>query len=298
MADSKRTVGIIGTGKMGRPMAENLLKAGYPVVVNNRSQESIESLVAKGATRAETAADVAASAEIIITSLTNQQSVRDVYFGEHGLVTAARPGQVMIDTSTNDPSLGKEIAEKLVEKQASFLDAPVSGGPAGAEAGTLTIMIGGDAEAFEKARPVLDVIGKNLHLLGPVGAGTVIKLVNQLFVGVNMAAVAEGVAMGVKAGADPRQILEVIGTSFGGSAMLTRNVPLMLERKFSGGTPVDLLRKDLSICAGLTESQGLDAPMSARALAVFDAASARGFGGQDMSSIIQMWEADNEIEVK
>jgi 3-hydroxyisobutyrate dehydrogenase len=297
MSESK-TVGIVGTGKMGTPMARNLLAAGYTVHVHNRSPEPVAKLVEAGAIDAGSYQGVATAADIVITSLTNQQSVHDVYLGDEGLVANARSGQIFIDTSTNPPELVREVAAELQARGASFLDAPVSGGVAGAEAGTLTVMIGGDSDVLERARPVLEVIGGNLHLLGDVGAGTVVKLVNQLLVGINMAAVAEGLVFGVKAGADPRKMLEVLSTSFGGSRMLDRGVPLIVERNFGGGTPVDLIRKDLGIIRSVAESMGVPLATGEAASRVFDRAAEVGLGPNDMTAIVRPLETAVGIEVK
>jgi 3-hydroxyisobutyrate dehydrogenase-like beta-hydroxyacid dehydrogenase len=294
---SNSTVGVVGTGKMGSRMVQNLLKAGYTVVCHNRSQESVNALVEAGATNAGSCKGVAEASDVVITSLTNQQSVHDVYLGDEGLVAHAREGQVYVDTSTNPPELPRQIAEALDTRGAGFLDAPVSGGVAGAEAGTLTMMIGGDEETLERARPVLEVIGGNLHLLGPVGAGTVVKLVNQLLVGINMAAVAEGLVLGVKAGADPRKMLEVLSTSFGGSKMLDRGVPLIVDRNFDGGTPVDLIRKDMGIIHEVASSLGVPLATGEEASRVFDRAADAGYGGNDMTAIVRTLEDAAGVEV-
>lgn len=290
-------IGVVGTGKMGLPMTRNLLAAGYNVSVHNRSAGSVAEAVSAGAIDAGSCAGVTATADIVVTSLTNQQSVRDVYLGDAGLAAHARDGQIFIDTSTNDPQLVKDIAAALDAKGAGFLDSPVSGGVTGAVNGTLTVMVGGDASTFERALPVLEAIGQSVHLLGPVGAGTAVKLVNQLLVGVNMAAVAEGLVLGVKAGADPRKILDVISTSFGGSKMLDRGVPLIMDRNFAPATPVDLIRKDLGIIAALADE--LDVPLSVTttALAEFDKAADAGFGDNDMTAIVLPLEAKAGIEV-
>lgn len=231
MAD-KMTVGLIGTGKMGKPMTENLLKAGFVVVIHSRSRGPVDALVQVGASDRGSSRGVAEAADVIVSSLPDPEAVRDVYLSDDGLVANARSGQVYVDTSTIDPGLSRELAEKFAAKGASFLDAPVSGGVAGAEAGTLTVMIGGDADTLEKVRPVLEVFGQNLKLVGPSGSGTIVKLANQLLVGINMAAVAEAMVLGVKAGADPNKMLEVLSTSFGSSRMLDRGVPLIVERNF------------------------------------------------------------------
>lgn len=291
------TIGFIGTGKMGVPMIANLLPAGYPVIAFNRSQESLTQVEANGANKADSISQVARSAEIILSSLTNQQSVRDVYLGSNGLAASARADQIYIDTSTNDVELMREISEALESKGATFLDAPVSGGVPGAEAGSLTVMAGGDESAFNKVLPILKVIGGAVHHLGPVGAGTAVKLVNQLLVGINMAAVAEGLLFGASAGADPQKILDVISSSFGGSRMLDRGVPLILARNFSPATPVDLIRKDLGIVLDAAAASKLPLNIGQAALDLFDRTSADGFGGNDMTAIVLPLENDSGINV-
>jgi 3-hydroxyisobutyrate dehydrogenase len=298
MAKQQITVGVIGLGKMGKPMTRNLLKAGLPVVVHNRSAASTEEMVNQGAIDGKSPKGVAAQADVVLTSLPDPSAVRAVYLEGDGLVDNARENQLFIDTSTIDPGLSRELAEKLTAKGAAFLDSPVSGGVAGAEAGTLTVMAGGTAEAFEKAQPVLQVIGEKLHLVGPNGAGTVIKLANQLLVGINMAAVAEALVLGVKAGADPAKMLEVLSTSFGGSRMLDRGVPLIIDRNFGGGTPVDLLRKDLGLISELAEQLGVPLETGRQARAVFDRAHDADHGADDMTAIVLPLEQDAGVEVR
>jgi 3-hydroxyisobutyrate dehydrogenase len=298
MSDAAITVGVIGLGKMGKPIARNLLKAGFTVVVHNRSNGATQEIVAEGATDGGSPQGIAEAADIIITSLPDPSAVRKVYLETGGLVETARPGQVIADTSTIDPGLSREIAEKLAEKDALFLDAPVSGGVAGAEAGTLTIMIGGTQEAFDKAQPVLNAIGQKLHLVGPSGSGTVIKLANQLLVGINMSAVAEALVLGVKAGADPAKMLEVLSTSFGGSRMLDRGVPLIIERNFGGGTPVDLIRKDLGLISDLATELGVPLTLGTEARAVFDRAHEKDHGAEDMTAVVIPMEEVAQVEVK
>lgn len=291
------TIGFIGTGKMGLPMTRNLLAAGYPVNAFNRSPESLQLAADAGATAAGSIANVAAAADIVVTSLTNQQSVRDVYLGDNGLVANARPGQILIDTSTNDIPLVHEIAEAATARSAAFLDAPVSGGVPGAIAGTVTVMIGGDESVYNRSLPVLQVIGGNIHHLGPNGAGTAMKLVNQLLVCVNMAAVAEGLLFGAAAGASPEKVLEVISTSFGGSRMLDRGIPLIQARDFKPATPVDLIRKDLGIVMDAARDQNLPLDITASALALFDRTSADGYGPNDMTAIVIPLEEQSGVKI-
>ncbi len=298
MTEGTTRVGVIGLGKMGLPISRNLLKAGFPVTVHNRSRAAVETLVSEGATDGASAAGVASAAEVIITSLPDPPAVREVYLGEGGLVENAKSGQIYVDTSTVDPGLSRELAEKLAANGAAFLDAPVSGGVAGAVAGSLTIMVGGSQEAFDAATPVLQAIGQRLHLVGDSGAGTVVKLANQLLVGINMSGVAEAMVLGVRAGADPDKMLEVLSTSFGSSRMLDRGVPLIVERNFGGGTPVDLIRKDLGLIADLANELGVPLATGNQARAVFDRAHDATYGAEDMTAVIRPMEQDAGVEVK
>lgn len=294
---TKPTIGIIGTGKMGLPMATNLMRAGYSVIAFNRSDESLQALASLGATALTSIADVAAGADIILTSLTNQQSVRDVYLGSGGVTENARNGQIYIETSTNDVPLIKEIDATIGARGAGLLDSPVSGGVPGAEAGSLTVMTGGEESVYNASLPILEVIGGNVHHLGPVGAGTAMKLVNQLLVGVNMAAVAEALIFGASAGASPDKILEVISTSFGGSKMLDRGVPLIRDRNFAPATPVDLIRKDMGIVMETAEAQNLSLKITNEALTLFNRANADGLGENDMTAIVLPLEKDSNLTV-
>ena len=243
-------------------------------------------MVEAGATDGGSPQGVASATDVIVTSLPDPAAVRKVYLDPDGLVDSATEGQLYIDTSTLDPDLSRELAAKLQAKGAAFLDAPVSGGVAGAEAASLTIMVGGDEEAFEKAGPVLSAIGQKLHLVGPSGSGTIVKLANQLLVGINMSAVAEALVLGVKAGADPAKMLEVLSTSFGGSRMLDRGVPLIIDRNFAGGTPVDLIRKDLGLIADLAASLDVPLAVGSEARAVFDRAHDADHGAEDMTAVV------------
>ncbi|HEX8969668.1 MAG TPA: NAD(P)-dependent oxidoreductase, partial [Chloroflexota bacterium] len=236
--------GFVGLGKMGRPMTQRLLAAGHTVHVFNRSRPATDALASEGASAASSAREVAERAEIVMTALPTPESV-EMVFGE--MAGVARAGQIFIDHSTVSPGLNRWCAEKLAERSAEFLDAPVSGGPAGAQAGTLTVMAGGAQSTFDRALPILQAFGKNIRLCGPTGAGQVVKLINQLLVGIHTSAIAEAAVFGARFGADPQIVLDLIGTSFGGSTMMTRNLPRFMSRDFSPATPVGLILKDLGL---------------------------------------------------
>jgi len=291
-------IGFVGLGKMGRPMTEHLLRAGHRVHVHNRSRAVVDELAAQGAVAATSPREVAERAEMVMTCLTNTPAVEEVYFGPSGLFSAARAGQLFVDHSTVGLDTSRQCAERARAEGADFLDAPVSGGPAGAQGGTLTIMVGGEAATFERARPVFEAYGKNIRLCGPTAAGSAIKLVNQLLVAINTAGLAEALVFGMKAGADPQMILEVVGTGFGGSRMLERNVPLVLDRNFKAGTAVSLILKDLSLINDLAATLGTPLEMGARAQEVFDRAGAAGLGDDDMAGLVRPYERQAGVEVR
>lgn len=280
-------VGFIGIGKMGRPMSERLLQAGFEVHVFNRSRGPVDALAAQGARPADSAAQVAERAEIVLTALPTPAVVEEV-FGQ--LSRVARKGQLYVDHSTVSQGTNRRCAEMLGKHGAAFLDAPISGGPAGAQAGTLTVMAGGAAGDFDRALPVFQAFGKNIRLCGPVGAGQAVKLVNQLLVGVHTAAIAEAAVLGVKLGADPQTLLDLIGTSFGGSTMMTRHLPRFMSRDFSGATPVDVVLKDLGVIHDEAKAAGVPLFLGALAEQRFAEASARGMGKDDMASLVKLWE--------
>ena len=291
------TIGVIGLGKMGKPMTRALMKAGFPVIVHNRSQAAVDELASEGAQASSGPAEIAQRADVVVTSLPDPDAVRAVYLGDEGLIAHDREGQIYVDTSTVDPGLSRTLAAEAEARGTAFLDAPVSGGVAGAEAATLTIMVGGDAGAFSRVKPVLEALGERIHHVGPSGSGTVIKLANQLLVGINVAGVAEAMVLGVKAGADPEAMFDVLSTSFGGSRMLDRGVPLILDRNFGGGTPVDLIRKDLGLITALAQELGVPLSSGENARAVFDRAHDSNLGTADMVSVIQPIEERAGVEV-
>ncbi len=222
-----------------------------------------------------------------MTALPTPDSVEAVYAE---MAEAAKQGQIYVDHSTVSPGLNRHCAELLAKKGAQFLDAPVSGGPAGAAGGTLTVMVGGDQATFDQAMPAFQSFGKNIRLCGPVGAGQVVKLINQLLVGVHTSAIAEAAVFGARLGANPQVVLDLIGKSFGGSTMMTRNMPRFISRDFSPATPVSLILKDLGLIHD--EAKNAQVPLLLGALAEqrFLEARARGLGDEDMAALVKLWE--------
>ncbi|MBV9600137.1 MAG: NAD(P)-dependent oxidoreductase [Chloroflexi bacterium] len=287
-------VGFVGLGKMGRPMTQRLLAAGHTVHVFNRSKAAIDALAADGATAAGSASEVAQRADVVMTALPTPESV-ELVFGEMSRV--ARSGQIYVDHSTVSPGLNRWCAEQLKARQSDFLDAPVSGGPAGAQAGTLTVMVGGEQAVFDRALPALQAFGKNIRLCGGIGAGQVVKLINQLLVGIHTAAIAEAAVFGVRFGADPQVVLDVIGTSFGGSTMMTRNLPRFISGDFSPATPVGLILKDLGLIHDEARAGGIPLLLGGLAEQRFSEANARGLADEDMAALVKLWEEPAGVSV-
>ena len=286
--------GFVGLGKMGRPMTQRLLAAGHTVHVYNRSRGAVDALAKEGAAPVDSAGQVAERAEIVMTALPTPDSVEAVFTE---MAARARPGQVYIDHSTVSPGLNRWCAEQLKSRGADFLDAPVSGGPAGAQAGTLTVMVGGEQAVFDRALPVLQAFGKNIRLCGPIGAGQVVKLINQLLVGIHTSAIAEAAVFGARFGADPQIVLDLIGSSFGGSTMMTRNLPRFISRDFSPATPVGLILKDLGLIHDEARNGGIPLLLGALAEQRFSEARARGMGDEDMAALVKLWEEPAGVTV-
>lgn len=291
-------VGFIGLGKMGKPMAVNLLKRGFALTVHNRSRAVVEELVGMGAAAAASPAAVAAGTEVVLTCLPTPHAVEQVYLGPDGLIPAARAGQILVDHSTVSPNTSRKLFAAAAERGAHFLDAPISGGVPRAQAGTLTIMVGGDAEPFQRARPLFDALGNKVVRVGGPGVGSVVKLVNQLLVGVHTAAAVEALVFGVKAGADPRTLLDIIGSSFGASAMFSRTVPMVLERKFDSGTDVGILAKDLDLITDLGKEMSTRLLMGAVAEQVYREGVGLGLAANDIASLVLPLERIAGIEVR
>jgi 3-hydroxyisobutyrate dehydrogenase-like beta-hydroxyacid dehydrogenase len=292
------TVGFIGLGKMGRPMTQRLLAAGFQVTVHNRSQGVVEELAREGARPARSAREVAQAADIVLTCLPTPPVVEDIFLADDGVAAGGRAGQIWVDHSTVSPSTNRKCAAAAATVGATFLDAPVSGGPEGAAGGTLAIMVGGDLAAFEQARPVFEVIGQNIRRCGPSGAGTAVKLVNQLLVGIHTAAAAEAVVLGVKAGADPEIILDLLATSYGASRMLLRNLPLQIARDWTPTTPVSVILKDLTLIHEFARDQGARLLLGGMSLELFKEAVQLGHGNKDMSAMCLPLERLAQTEIR
>lgn len=256
-SDAKPRLGFIGLGQMGAPMARNLLAAGYPLVVYNRSRAKVDAIAAEGAIPAGSPREVAEQVELLFSCVGYPADVEQVYLGEHGAVEGARAGQVFCDLSTVGPETHVTIAARLAEKGVGYLDAPISGGVSGAQSATLTIMVGGEAAHFERVRPMLGAMGKNIHLVGPTGAGATIKLVNQMMNAICTIGAAEGLVLATRAGIDPELAFEILRTSSGASRALDGVAQSAFARNFEPGFTADLMHKDVSLAVGIGRELGV-----------------------------------------
>ena len=280
-------IGFVGLGRMGMPMSQRLLKAGFHLTVHNRSRGKVDELVGLGAYAASSAAEVATASDVVLTCLPDVPTVETLFLGEYGIVPSARPGQILVDHSTVAPYISHKIAEAAQSKGATFLDAPISGGVERASEGTLTIMVGGDQQAFEKVRPVFEAFGANVRLVGSTGSGSVVKLVNQLLCAVHSQVAAEALLLGARAGADPQAILDIMSTSWGTSFMLSRNGQVMVERDFANGrAPLRLYVKDLNLIHEFAREIGTPTPVGDRALEMIQQAYDKGMGEMDVSCLL------------
>jgi 3-hydroxyisobutyrate dehydrogenase len=290
-AEAIRRVGVVGLGIMGRPMAANLLQAGFEVTVWNRTPGRADPLVARGVRIAESPADVAARAQAVVTMVPDTPDVEAVLFGPAGIARGIREGAVVIDMSTISPSATEGFAAELEKQGAEMLDAPVSGGDKGAIAGTLAIMVGGKPDVFERCRPVLDALGKSVVHMGPHGAGQRTKLVNQVVGALHLVALSEGLAFARAMGLDASRVLEVVSSGAAGSWMLTHLGPRALAGDFTPGFTIHLQRKDLRLAAEALEDVEGDFPGARLALERFTRAEELGFGGLGTQGLLRLYGA-------
>jgi 3-hydroxyisobutyrate dehydrogenase len=290
-------IGLIGLGIMGRPIGRNLLAAGHDLIVWNRSSPGIDDLVSAGATAGAGPRDVAGRSEIVITIVGDAPDVEEVALGPGGIIEGAHPRLVHVDMTTHSPEAARRISARLAEAGIDLLDAPVSGGETGAINASLSIMVGGKEEVFEYVRPVLESVGKTLVYCGPSGSGQVVKLCNQIAVSVTNLAVCEALVLCVKAGVDPRSMLEAVVAGAGSSWQLQNLAPKMLDRDFRAGFKVEHQQKDLR--HALDTAGAIDLPLPATALVsqLFAALQAEGLGGEGTQALVKTLEKLGQVQV-
>ena len=291
-------IGFIGLGVMGRPMARNLLRAGYPLTVWNRSQPGIEELVRDGASPGSSPEDVARQSDVIITMVTDSPDVEKVALGPKGIIEGGRPGLIHIDMSTISPAVTRRIASRLAEKGLEMLDAPVSGGDTGAQAGTLSIMVGGKEETFQRCRPIFEVLGRTIVHCGPNGAGQTVKLCNQIVVALNNLAMCEALIFATKAGVDTRRMLEAVGAGAASSWALLNLAPRILARDFRPGFKVAHQQKDLRLALETAEQQAIPLPGTSLVHQLFAAVEAEGLGAEGTQALVKALEKLAGAEVR
>ena len=290
-------IGFIGLGIMGKPMAKNLLKAGYTdLLVNNRSEASMQELATCGATPA-TQAEIGESCDVVLTMLPNSPQVKEVMLGEDGVAAHMRPGTTFIDMSSINPVASKEIAAVLEARGIDMLDAPVSGGEPKAIDGTLSFMVGGKKEIFDRFKPLLETMGASVVRCGDVGAGNTTKLANQIIVACNIQALAEALTLAQKAGVDPELVFQAIKGGLAGSTVMNAKAPMMIEGNDKPGFKIDLHIKDLNNALDCAHSIGTPVPMTAEVQEILQWLHNRGKGQADHSAIAQYYEMLTGIQI-
>jgi 2-hydroxy-3-oxopropionate reductase len=291
-------VGFIGLGIMGGPMAKNLMEASKELVLYNRTREKADELAKDGnADVAKSPREVAEGSDIIVTMLPDSPQVREVLIGEDGVLEGLKEGALVVDMSTISPVVTEELAEKVKEKGASMLDAPVSGGDVGAIEGTLSIMVGGSEDDFERARPLFEVMGKTVTHVGPVGAGQVVKAANQIVVALTIEAVSEALVLGSRGGVAPEKILDVLGGGLAGNKVMEVKREKFLSHQFDPGFRSELHHKDLGIALAAGREYGVALPVTAIVDQMLLSMRQKGWGGEDHSALLRIIEDLSQHEI-
>jgi len=284
-------VGFVGLGLMGAPMARNLMEAGHELVLYNRTSDKAEELAKAGEARvADSPREVARESAITITMLPGPPEVEEVIAGERGLLEGAREGSLLVDMSTSSPILAQELTRAARNREVGMLDAPVSGADVGAMEGTLSIMVGGEEEHFERARPLFDVMGEKVVHVGPPGTGQVVKACNQIVVALTIEAVAEALVLGSKAGVDPAKILDVLSGGLAANRVMEIKREKLLSHDFTPGGKVEFHRKDLTIALEASREYGVPLPVTGVVDQMFGSLMATGRGGWDHSALVTLIE--------
>ena len=293
-----KVIGFIGLGIMGKPMAKNLLKAGYNLVVHDVNRAAVKELVEAGAGEGFSSKEIAQKSDIIITMLPNSPHVKNVVLGKDGIMEGARPGTIIIDMSSIAPLVSKEVALKAKEKGVVMIDAPVSGGEPKAVQGTLAIMVGGPEDVFNQVRDILLKMGSSAILVGDIGSGNVAKLANQVIVALNIAAMSEAMVLATKAGVDPEKVYNAIRSGLAGSTVLDAKVPMVLNGNFNPGFRIELHIKDLMNALDTAHEVGVPMPLSSQVMEFMQALKVEGKAGNDHCGLIQFYERLAGVEVR
>ena len=295
---TKPRIGFLGMGAMGGPMARRLAQSGFAVTGYDVAGARAAAAATEGVTPAKSPATAAEAADIVMSSLPNPVAVREAYVGPNGAVSALHPGAILIDMSTIDPKTWRDVADAAAARGAESLGAPVSGGPAEAGSGRLVFLVGGEAAVLDRCRSVLETLGSEIHLLGPLGTGHVVKLVNNVMSMCNVAVAAEAMVLGVRAGMDPQRLFDVLSTGGGRSHHFLKRFPNVLAGDFTPYFSIALSRKDLSLALQMAESHGVPMPATAAVRQIYEAAAAEGLDTIDMAGVTKLYERWAGVEVR
>jgi 2-hydroxy-3-oxopropionate reductase len=291
-------IAFIGLGIMGKPMALNLLKAGYELKVFDINSAPMEELKAQGAQTAQSCKDAAGFGSVIITMLPNSPHVKTAVLGEDGVLEGASQGSILVDMSSIAPLAAQEISKEAAKKGVVMLDAPVSGGEPKAIDGSLAIMVGGPQEAFDKVKGIFEVLGSSAILVGDIGAGNTTKLANQVIVALNIAAMSEALVLAAKAGVNPEQVFQAIRGGLAGSTVLDAKAPMVLEGNYKPGFRIELHIKDLQNALDTAHELGAPIPLSSQVMEIMQALKTDGKAGDDHGGIIQFYEQLAKVQVR
>ena len=293
-----KNIGFIGLGIMGKPMAKNLLKAGYNLIVYDINAVPVKELVNAGAKEGKSSGDVASQSEVIITMLPNSPEVKEVVLGAGGIIEGVKAGTILVDMSSIAPLTSQEVSAELKKKGVAMLDAPVSGGEPKAIEGTLAIMAGGPQEAFDKVKDILGIMGASVTLVGDIGSGNTTKLANQIIVALNIAAMGEAMVLATKAGVDPEKVYQAIRGGLAGSTVLDAKMPLTLDGNFKPGFRIELHIKDLQNALDTAKELGTPTILSDKAMEIMQSLKADGKAKDDHGGIVQFYEKLAKVEIR
>ena len=287
----KPTVGFVGLGLMGRPMALNVAKAGFPLVVWNRTASKADDLLAAGARLAATPRELAAKSDVLVMIVSDPPAVEGLLFGAEGLLAGLKQGATLVDSSTISPALAKRSAAACAERGVAYLDAPVTGGTWGAEKGELVFLVGGEAAVLEGVRPVLDTMGKRFFHLGPHGAGQTVKVAMNLLFALEVGAFSEAMSIVVGAGLGPERLVEVMQASMGRAPVLDIKAPLMIDERYAPSFPLRLMHKDLGLAIDLANQLGVPVPTAAASREVYSAVLGAAEEDLDYAAVAKFWQS-------
>ena len=291
-------IGFIGLGIMGKPMARNLIKAGYSLTVYDIDSDAVKEIVKAGAKQGNTSSDVASKSDVVITMLPNSPHVEEVVLGKDGILDGAKAGLILVDMSSISPLVSKEISEEAEKKGIEMLDAPVSGGEPKAVEGSLAIMVGGTEDTFNKVKQILAVMGSSVTLVGEIGSGNTTKLANQIIVALNIAAMSEAMVLATKAGVNPEKVYNAIRGGLAGSTVLDAKMPLALKGHFKPGFRIELHIKDMLNALETAHELGVPVPLASQVTEFMQALKVDGKAANDHGGIIQFYEKLAKVEVR